>query len=178
MYSKKGFSLIEILLFITVFAIGIVGVMTLYTNTLGKTSDPIVRNRSIQVLQSVMEVIYSKKWDENTPEGGCDDITSDNCSASNSSIGPDSGENSISDYDDVDDFVDSGSAYKKSKQWLSENFNLNPGYKVTITVSYANISGNKIYENTSSKTNYKLITVELQDKSGENFKLIAVKANF
>jgi MSHA pilin protein MshD len=178
MFNKRGFTLLEMILFIVVFSLGIVGVMTLYINTLGKTSDPILRNNAVQVLQSVMEVVYNKKWDENTPNGGCDNITTE-CSALSSSIGPDSGETSLNDYDDIDDFVNSGSAYKKSRDWLSQDFGLISGFNIKITISYARITGNKVYENTSSKSNYKLIQIEVQSNGlNESYKLIAVKANF
>ena len=178
MHNKKGFSLIEMVLFIVVFSLGIVGIMNLYTNTLGKTSDPIVRSRGIQVLHSVMELIYSKKWDDTTPNGGCDNITSE-CNYLSSHIGPETGETSIYKYNDVDDFVDSGTAYKKSKEWDSSDFGLISGFKIKVTVSYATVSGDKVFESTSSKTNYKLIQIEVTGNGlNETYKLIAVKANF
>ena len=171
--NKKGFTLIEIILFIVVFTLGVVGLLTLFFNTLGKTSDPVVRDRGIQVAQSVMEEIFSKKWDELTPNGG------DNISVESSTIGPDSGEN-IETYDDVDDYVDTGTEYKKSKTWQSENFTTTSGYNVNITVSYANVDANgNISEETTTKTNYKMITVEVSGNGlNETYKLTAVKANF
>jgi MSHA pilin protein MshD len=177
MLSEKGFTLIEMILFIVVFSLGIVGVMTLYYNTLGRTSDPILRNRAVQVLQSTMEMIYSKKWDENTPNGGCGNISE--CNFLLSHLGPEPGETSLYHFDDIDDFVKSGSKFKKTEEWKSEDFGLTKGFKIKITVSYANVSGEKIYENTSSKSNYKLIKIEVSGNGlSETYKLIAVKANF
>jgi MSHA pilin protein MshD len=178
MFNNKGFSLLEMVLFIVVFSLGIVGVMTLYYNTLGKTSDPILTSRAVQVLQSVMEVVYSKKWDENTPNGGCDNISTE-CSPLLSHIGPEAGETTLSDFDDIDDFVDSGGTYKKTGEWLSSDFGLTAGFNIKITISYAKLIGNKIFENTSSKTNYKLIQIEVAGSGlNEKYRLIAVKANF
>ena len=179
--NKRGFTLIELILFIVIFTLGVMGIMVLYFNVLGKTSNPIIRERGIQVAQAVMDEILSKKWDENTPNGGCKDSDYTTvCSPNNSSIGPDPGENSINDYDDVDDYVDSGSKYKKSKTWKSEDFGLTPGFSVKITVSYADVdSSGKITENTTTKTFYKLITVEVSSNLiHEKYKIIAVKADF
>ena len=178
--KKKGFTLIEIILFIVVFTLGVVGLLTLFFNTLGRTSDPVVRDRGIQVAQSVMEEIFSKKWDENTPNGGCkDEDFSSVCVPDNSSIGPDSGEN-FETYDDIDDYVDTGTEYKKSKTWQSDNFTSTSGYNVNITVSYANVDGSgNISEETSTKTDYKMITVEVSGNGlNETYKLVAIKANF
>ncbi len=178
-HRSNGFSLVEIILFIVIFSLGIVGIMTLFYNTLGKTGNPILRDRAVQTLQSVMEEIYGKKWDETTPNGGCNDFTTE-CSVAASHIGPESGENQISDYDDVDDYVNSGTSFKKSRTWSSEDFGLTKGYGIEITVSYANVdSSGNISENSLSKTNYKMIKVEIfSDKLKERFSLITVKANF
>jgi MSHA pilin protein MshD len=177
MWSKRGFTLVEMILFIVVFSLGIVGVMTLYYNTLGKTSNPILRNKAVQVLQSTMEMIYSKKWDENTPNGGCAAISE--CNFLLSHLGPETGETSLYDFDDIDDFVNSGSKFKKTEVWKSEDFGLTEGFKIKITVSYANVAGEKIYENTSSKSNYKLIKIEVTGNGlNETYELTAVKANF
>ncbi len=178
MNSKRGFTLIEMILFIVVFSLGIFGVLTLYYNTLGRTSDPVIQNRAIKVLQSVMEVVYSKKWDENTPNGGCENILTE-CNPVLSNIGPEAGETSIDDFDDVDDFVNSGNAYVKTGTWKSSDFGLTDGFDIKIIVSYAKVVGNKVFENISSKTNYKLIQIFVTGQGlKDSYKLIAVKANF
>ena len=171
--NKNGFTLIEIILFIVIFTLGVVGLLTLFYNTLGKTSDPVIRDRGIQVAQAVMEEIFSKKWDNNTPNGGGE------INFNSSSIGND-GESSIDNYDDIDDYVDTGTEYKKTRTWQSENFGLTSGYDITITVSYANVDGSgNISEESSSKTDYKMITVEVSKNSlNETYKLVTVKANF
>ncbi len=179
--DRKGFTLVEIILFIVVFSVGVVGIMSVFYNTLGKTGNPLVRDRAIQVAQAAMENIFNKKWDENTPNGGCkEEDYALSCNYSNSSIGADSGETGINDYDDVDDYVSTGSSYKKYRVWQSEDLGLSEGFNVKVTVSYANVdSTGKISENTASKTNYKMITVEVSGNGlGETYTLKAVKANF
>ena len=181
MFNKKGFTLIEIILFIVVFTLGVVGIMVLFYNTIGKTSNPLIRDRGIQVAQAVMDEILAKKWDENVPNGGCKDNSGVCGDPSLSSIGPDAGENSIDKFDDVDDYVDTGSEYKKTKTWQCSDFGLTSGFSVKITVSYADVSSTsgEITEITSSKKPYKLITVEVTASSiGEQYRLVAVKADF
>ncbi len=185
MSSRNGFTLIEIIIFIVVFTLGVVGIMTLFYNTLGKTSDPIVRNRSIQILQSTMEQIFNKKWDERVPNGGCQDsdYTSGHaCDTTLSSIsGPDAGETDFTKYDDIDDFVDTGDDYSKTKEWESSSLGFTSGYTIKITVTYADVNPTTgaITSNTTSKTDYKMITVELNSGAlGEVYKITAVKANF
>ena len=178
---NSGFTLIEVILFIIVFSIGVIGTMVIFYNTLGKTSDPVIRERGIQIAQAVMDEILAKKWDEEIPNGGCKDDSGGVCDNYNlSSIHPDSGENNISDFDDVDDFVNIGGEFEKTRTWNSEDFGLTPGFTVKITVSYANVSSDgAIIKNTTSKSPYKLITVEVSySQIAESYKLMAVKADF
>ena len=178
---NKGFTLIEVILFIIVFSIGVIGTMVIFYNTLGKTSDPVIRERGIQIAQAVMDEILAKKWDEKIPNGGCKDDSGGVCDNYNlSSIHPDSGENNISDFDDVDDFVNTGGELEKTRTWNSEDFGLTPGFTVKITISYANVSSDdKITKNTTSKSPYKLITVEVSySHIGESYKIMAIKADF
>ena len=181
MMNKNGFTLIEIVIFIIVFTLGVMGIMVLYYNTLGKTAQPLLRVKGIQIAQAVMDEILAKKWDENTPNGGCsDDDYTFKCNPNNSSIGPDPGENSIKDFDDVDDYATSGNTYKKTGTWDSTDFGLSSGYTVKITVSYATVdSSGRITENTISKSFYKLIKVVVIEKhTGEKYQLLAIKADF
>ena len=181
MFNKNGFTLIEIILFIIVFTLGVIGIMVLFYNTLGKTSDPLIRDRGIQVAQAVMEEILSKKWDELTPNGGCKNNSGVCGDPSLSSLGPDTGEINPEDFDDVDDYVDTGTEYEKSKTWQSSNLGLTSGFSVKITVSYAdvNLTTGEIIKNISSKTPYKLITVVVNANNiSEQYRLIAIKADF
>jgi len=181
MSSKKGFTLVEIILFLIVFSLGVVGIMTIFYNTLGKTTDPLIRDRGIQIAQGIMEEIISRKWDELTPNGGCKDFENGVCANPLlSSLGPDNGEDSISKFNDVDDFVDTGNNFEKHKIWQSEDFGLTSGFKVKITVSYANVdSSGNIRKNSNSKTPYKLIQVEVSPEGlNETYTLTAIKADF
>ena len=179
---NKGFTLIEIIIFIVVFSIGVMGIMMLFFNTLGKTSDPLVRLQGIQTAQAVMEHISLKKFDEDTSKGGGAVSPVDNISIGND------GE-ALSDYDDIDDFVDScGSKKSYTPQELDKK--LKGNYKISIKIEYieydslgasktivgtCNTSGAGYIDNKK----YKLITVNLINKSiNETYTIKRLKGNF
>ena len=172
--KKNGFTLIEIILFIVVFSIGITGIVLIFTNIIGKSSSPIVREKGIQIAQSVMEEIFSKKFDEKTPNGGG--------TVTNPTLGPDLGETSISLYDDVDDYVDEGTEFKKEKDnYHPEDFGLSPDSNFTIKVIVQFVTINASHEiiPVNAKTDFKMITVIVKAKNlNENYKVVAVKGNF
>lgn len=175
---NKGFTLIEIIIFIVVFSIGVMGIMMLFFNTLGKTSDPLVRLQGIQTAQAIMESISLKKFDEDTLKGG------GATPLDNVSIGND-GE-ALSDYDDIDDFVDlCGSKKSYTPQELDKK--LDGNYKISIKVEYAKIDTSNTIVGTCNTSgagnidnkNYKLITVNLINKSiDETYTLKRLKGNF
>lgn len=181
MFNKKGFTLIEMVIFIVVFSVGVVGIMVLFFNVLSKSADPVIRIRGIQIAQSVMEDIMSKKWDEQTPNGGCsaaDFGVGNACSITSSTIGRDPGEGSgcadIGSVDDVDDF--------DGIDCPSENYGSNglgDGYQISVDVQYGSLSGTTLSDGGTTKSNYKVIDVSVvSDALGEDYRLQTVKGNF
>ena len=166
MNNVKGFSLIEIIVFIVVFTIGVIGLMTLFYNTMGKTSDPMIRLKGIQVAQAVMDEILTRKWDELTPNGGGQIVFT------NSSIGGD-GE-SFADYDDVDDYNG-----LNCMSGTSGCFNLDKNYRITVNVEYGKLNGTDMVKNGSNKSDYKIIEVVVSSiLIDEKYRVVAVKGNF
>jgi len=166
--NKKGFTLIEIIIFIVVFSLGVMGIMVLFYNTLGKTSDPLLRVQAVQTAQAVMEIVAAKKFDENTPNGG------GSIGLNQITIGPD--EAQLKKYDDIDDYVDSCGV---GKSYSSTDLDLKGDYNITITVSYAHIVGNSVTEDCNNKDNYKMIIVTVgKDSLNENYTLKRLKGNF
>ncbi len=177
---KRSFTLIEIVIFIVVFSVGVMGIMFLFYNTLGKIYDPTARLKGIQVAQSVMEEIYGKAWDNDSYE-------SDNGSIplSLSNIGREEIDDNISKFDDIDDFIkcQTGNNCPCSQtEYNSEDFGLTPNYKVIVKVSFAEIdANNNIYEECNNATNFKMITVTVRPSSifqGESYVLKFVKGNY
>lgn len=96
---QKGFSLVEVIVFIVVVSVALVALIRVYSATLigNKSINPVVRVRALELAQAQMDEILSRKFDENTPTGGipaCDSADGIACSG----INPDS------DFDDVGDY--------------------------------------------------------------------------
>jgi MSHA pilin protein MshD len=166
MSNTKGFSLIEIIVFIVVFVIGVMGLMILFYNIMGKTSDPTIRLKGIQTAQAVMDKILARKWDELTPNGG------GIISVSNSTIQRE--EMNFNDFDDVDDYNDldclAGS---------SNCFDIKGNFRIKVKVEYGRLNGTNMEKNGLNKTNYKIIEVKVNSESiNETYKILAVKGNF
>ncbi|WP_025270329.1 type II secretion system protein [Hippea sp. KM1] len=167
--NKEGFTLIEIILAIVVFSIGVVGVMVVFYNTLGRTSDPIIRHRAVEVAQSVMDEILSRKFDNDTPNGG--GVIPPN----KINIGKESNDGSGTEtFDDVDDF--NGLSCTTGSNGCFPD--VTPGYHVEVTVQCVKLNGNSV-EVASCPENFKLITVKVKSKGlNETYTLKALKGNF
>ncbi len=101
---------------------------------------------------SKIDEVRSKNFDHNLSPSAITDLTITN------KLGPD-GSETILDYDDCDDFHNSDQTVK-----IIVNPNETPKreaeFTIKTTVSYAEISGNKI-KTTNSRTWHKLISVEV-----------------
>lgn len=178
MNKNKGFTLIEIIIFIVVFSIGVMGIMMLFFNTLGKTSDPTLRLRGVQVAEAVMEEIKGKKWDESTPNGGGE------ISNTTAEICTDSGEPNSNKFDDIDDYVKDSNCNTTTKiysGYTSSDFGfdkLTSGFDISIKVGFAdNLTGE--FEFVNNQTDFKLIEVKVtKSVLNETYTLRMLKGNF
>ena len=167
--NNRGFSLIEIIIFIVVFSVGVVGVMVVFYNTLSKTSNPTIRLKGVEVASAVMNEVLSRKFDNDTPNGG------GTIPLSLVNIGKEAsdGNNTIG-FDDVDDY-NNLSCTTGSNGCFD---NITPGYRVEIKVQYAKVDSNKV-ETASTPQNYKLITVTVSGHiPNEKYVLKSLKGNF
>ncbi|MDD5613942.1 MAG: prepilin-type N-terminal cleavage/methylation domain-containing protein [Candidatus Omnitrophica bacterium] len=90
----KGLTLVEIIISIVVFAIIIVPLVNIFSTVSKDTDSGIYINRASTMAASYMELILSRSFDEEAAGPFTDPAA----------LGPDTGESSVSDYDDVDDF--------------------------------------------------------------------------
>ena len=167
--TERGFTLIEMILAIVVFSIGVVGIMVVFYNTLGRSSNPLLRQRAVEVASSVMDDILSRKFDNDTPNGG------GAIPLSEVNIGKESKDgNSTETFDDVDDF-NGLSCTTGSNECFPD---VTPGYHVSITVQCAKLNNSRV-EVASCPQNFKLITVRVESKGlNETYTLKALKGNF
>ena len=119
---QKGFSLIEMVIGITTFAVALTLVTSVISPQITKSVDPIYQVRATELAQSLLNEILGKYYDENSDRNGgrirCDeDLANDAdevaCTAPNA-LGPDSsdeyvnGDTNFPDrpaFDDIDDYA-------------------------------------------------------------------------
>jgi MSHA pilin protein MshD len=114
--SERGFTLIELVIFIVAVGVGVAGILSVYTTSIKSSADPLVRKQALSIAESLLEEIVSKEYAN--PSGGYTGT-------------------SRSLYDDVDDYngyattgiVDASGA---SINGLS-NYSIAPAVQVTTT---------------------------------------------
>jgi MSHA pilin protein MshD len=129
-----GFTLIETVIAIVVFAVAMTFLIVAFNPATTQSADPILQIRAAELAQSYMEEIMSKRFDENNGVGSrtrCGEAGQPACSAS---LGPDGGE-SRATFDDVDDYHGLDEAPTDALGNLRANYS--SAYRVSVSVSYA-----------------------------------------
>jgi len=67
---REGFTLIELLVFIVVISLSLGALVVVMNQALVRSVDPIVQVRLLELAQSQLDEVQSRKYDENTPTGG------------------------------------------------------------------------------------------------------------
>jgi MSHA pilin protein MshD len=80
---QRGFTLIELIIFIVVVGVGVAGILSVYTTSMKNSADPLVRKQALAIAESLLEEIVLKEY--SNPTGGY--------TGTNRSL-----------YDDVDDY--------------------------------------------------------------------------
>ncbi|MBW4936495.1 prepilin-type N-terminal cleavage/methylation domain-containing protein [Marinobacter sp. F4206] len=94
--KQKGATLVELIITIVIISIAIAGVVGAFALISGRSADPLNETRAVALAQLYIDEILSKKYDEQTPQGGVPRY-SGGCN-----IGSD-GETRAA-FDDVDDY--------------------------------------------------------------------------
>ena len=140
---------------ITTFAIAITIITGVLAPQVNRTVDPIYQVRATELAQSMFNEILSKYYDENSDRSGgrirCDEDLNDDGDADDKNVGeelcsetlgPDSGENDRSDYDDVDDydgyFEDDIIQNSLAEDLVLDGVELYNGFTVGVSVFYDN----------------------------------------
>ncbi len=99
----KGFSLVELLVFMVVLSIALMVLLGTANFALTHSADPAIQARLISLGQAQLDEIIARKYAENTPTGG---VPACGLGSGCTAIGIDSGESlsRSSSLDDVDDF--------------------------------------------------------------------------
>jgi len=97
--KQRGVTLVELVISIVILSIAMVAVMSSFSVSIGRSADPLWRNKSLKLAQLYLDEILSKNYDDATPLGGLPVDTNPSCG----SLGPDGGETRAT-YNDVDDY--------------------------------------------------------------------------
>lgn len=114
--SQEGLSLIELVIFIVILSISLTSITLVYINTTRESADPLMRIKSIELAQLMLNEVLLKRYDEQTPVGGgCVrpnlpvPVTPTRCNSgidaeTDATFGAETDETSRIYFDDVDDF--------------------------------------------------------------------------
>lgn len=69
---QHGFTLIELIIFIVIVGIGVAGVLSVFTNSVKSSADPMVRKQALSIAESLLEEILLKEFKD--PSGGSNGV--------------------------------------------------------------------------------------------------------
>ena len=136
---SRGMSLIEVVVFIVVFGIGIAGVVTLYSQLTKASVDPVVRKQALAIAASLMEEIQLRGFTYCDPDDpNVYTAPSTPCTTAEA-IGPEAGETryAVPRFDNVNDyhgFSMSGASIHDVTDTQIPGMN---GYSVSVSVAEA-----------------------------------------
>jgi MSHA pilin protein MshD len=64
---QRGFTLIEVIIFIVVVSVGLAGILLVSNTVVKSSSDPLVRKQAIAIAESIMEEVLQKEFQD--PDG-------------------------------------------------------------------------------------------------------------
>jgi len=176
-HKHNGFTLIELIIGIVMFAIALSIITALIAPQAQKSVEPIIALRASELGQSLMNEIQSKSFDEHndrsTPFKRCGEILlgAQACTATND-LGSDNAETRTS-YNDVDDYIAlSGQPITNS---LGEALLEYSDFSLVVKVQYDS-DFNAATNNDG--TTFKRITIEVTSSQGEVFGFSAYKGNY
>ena len=153
-WAQRGFTLIELIIGMVVFAVALTLVTTLIFPQAGRSVDPIMQVRATELAATLLREIAAKSYDENgigsircnddlNDDGDFDDNGESSCTAAGN-LGPDAGESrdaTASNFDDVDDYHGLTQSAGQIRNSLGEVLqvagqNLYQGFSYTVGVVY------------------------------------------
>lgn len=170
--SQTGATLVELVIAIAILAVAIVPLTMTLSFSASHSADSMIEVKVIELGQAYIEEIVSKRYDDNTTQGG-----SPPCALAGTpcgSIGPEAGENRTS-FDDVDDY--DGLVEQPPLDSLGvprigyERFN------VAVAVAYATAAEVVSY-GLDSSADAKKIQISVSPPSGTTVVFDTYRANF
>lgn len=195
---QSGFSLIEMVIGITVFAIALTVVTGIVSPQISKSVTPIYQVRATELAQSMFNEILGKFYDDNSDRNGgrvrCDEDVNgdgqirkqDDERACSLILGPENGENGRENFDDIDDF---NGYYEDEVLQNSLGLDLEidgkelyEGFAVAVSVSYdSDMNGVPNHLETPQQEatgNIKFIQITVTMPDGEDMTFSSYKHNY
>ena len=163
-FRQNGATLVELVITIVIISVAVAGVVGAFSLIASRSADPLNQTRAVELAQLYMDEIISKKYDENTPQGGQPKYTG----ACN--IGDDGAETRAT-YDDVDDYNEINAEAPRSAVGSLNGYT---GFAVTVTVQCAGDDPGVGLPASEAKR----IDLTIVIPGGDNFVFTAYKANF
>lgn len=169
---QRGFTLVELIVFIVVVALAITGVVLVISRTVTQAPQALIQTRALEIAQAYLDEIATRRYDENTGQGGvprCDssDPGAQPCSAV---LGPEPGETRAT-YDDVDDYH--GLDDSPPVDVAGNPFPGYDDYRVQVSVAYA---GTEL--GLSSDRLAKRVTLAITTPLGNTIPVSVYRGNF
>ncbi len=186
----RGFTLIELIVGIVVFAIVLTIVTSILMPQALRSLDPIYQVKGTELANSLMNEIIAKRFDEHSVGSGglrrCDeDIDGDSnytstgeiaCSVA-STFGPgnDPGESDRNDFDDVDDFHNYSGVLNILNRDLQQDY---PNYTATVSVVYSVDFTTNPVALATDRSSSKLITIVVTTPNGLALTFSRLRGNY
>lgn len=72
-HRQRGFTLIELIMFIVIVGVGVAGVLSVFTTSVKNSADPMVRKQALAIAESLLEEILLKEFKD--PNGGTNGVS-------------------------------------------------------------------------------------------------------
>ncbi len=170
--ASQGFTLIELIVAMVALAIVLAALATLVYPTMKRNPESVIQIRAVELGQAYLDEILTKRYDENSQQGGVPPCSTANPAYPNCSavLGPEEG--SRANYDDVDDFSGLDESPPRDAQGNVRNGYNN--YRVQVSVSYA---GDEL-PGVGTAEDAKRIRVTISSPLGDQFVFAAYRHNF
>nr|WP_143562387.1 type II secretion system protein [Shewanella sp. UCD-KL12] len=175
--KSQGFTLIELVVGMVVLSIALVLLTSMLFPQADRAAETLHRVRSAELAHSILNEIWSKRYDQNTNANGgtpaCGAVArpelglpaGDDCTPP-VNFGPDAGEtrNTFNDVDDYHGLTQASLMLNSNNTYASEY----PNYQLSVTVTYPN----------NPNRNTKLIRIDVTTPSNEVITYNAVRSNY
>ncbi|PIE41062.1 MAG: MSHA biogenesis protein MshD [Gammaproteobacteria bacterium] len=180
----KGATLVELVITIVILSIALLAVVSVYSKAIGQSTDPVIYAKSVEIGQTYMDEILTKRFDEASPVGGVPATPVGSLTPA-ANLGPDTAETSRNLYDDVDDY-DFAAAGTPEFSTLALVAGGSSGqyvnYSIEVSVSYVNLASSSGELSglglTAANSSVKRIDLIVSNPLDTPVKLTAYKGNY